>query len=1319
MPSDIYIKTTAGGWSTAAKAIQIKVSTTLWKPAKALYLKFDVSGWTKVWPLSGPFATDFPYVVSTASGSTHLTSANVRRVGTSLFGRFNTTDWNSNGWGTLAYTYYWKSYSYSAAGETIGETTISSGSFVAPSQQIILGTGQDQKHLSFRIRGTSTVNSLYYGEAESGDSPDGRIYIAKNKPELLATGYPAIQVGSKGTSLTAIPNVGDVLTYSNTWDPASDKSIQSSRTITRWYRKTTFPSLVSDARSAGGGYLDTTGLSSIGTGLTYTVTNLDIGNYIYCNQEVFNSGSDFDFAGWKYDQATQVPPQEGFGRKVGEACYNKVLGAVPVGTALTVVTTRDRASYTHTASNNGTWTNTPIVSYRYQWYLETQTSGSSYTYSPITGATSSTYNASVYQPSGSTSYRIVPVVWATNANGESNSGYALKNSSGIDIASTLGGISGSTSTVFYREPIINTFTITGGENKFTYVSDYVAYDPAYTAIISWTGTATGSLGVTSSSSTQTSPYLAPGTYNFALTITNTGSSGGSYSKALTRSNITITATAPYSFTFGSLNPLYVGTNGHIHFDSGYALSAPSTGKSLAIYLADLIQGQPTADTIGLKYWSDASTYVVQFKGYGYANPLQNVAGYALDYQVKFNIANSYADVSIIRKGTNVPQPTYIPGMYLNTQKWIPGVNGLPTYTVPTDLTDEGDTANAYTYRLNFNGTQGSLSVIPWASRPAGKQYRIPDSIMVSAQPINATNNTALTTGGSLDDGWTKLTPNANEYVKSTITAGTATASPTTLSIPFTTGGADYSTYSYDLRTTSFSGSIAASATGQTSNPIVIPGGLVPSTTYYLTLTPTNSMGQNGNANFSTTSTSAAPKAAGTKKIIPLGITVTSASTIAYVSTNGFIGLNSDPGTVITIPITGRYLNILQGDLQQTALYTTVTSTTYSIRYQGRLLSDATQTVDYEIKFTFGSTSAEAYIITNNLTSIPVSDTVLFVNNVGVNTWSTLNNSSMTATAATQVPNPANVDDARTAITLTASASNLITSPSYGTATSASGGFTASISTAANPSGGTYAAFSVTPAGTSYTVNSSTGAVSVTGLAASTSATVTSSYTLSGYNTAYPQVTGTSSAAGGSIPTGGIVSIGTNTGNYSVGSIITYSTSGWSGSPTSYVLQLHNGTNPVLTSDPQRGSTTLSSATYTIAPGDVPNYFKAWATASNLAGTSTQASSTQVGPATAPAVAAPGIPTFVTSSYSGSGTSYSASITWAAGVGGTPSSYTVCAFQSNGNPGSNGWIALSPNCETKTSTSTSRNSTRSDTTWIQYRITATNAGGTSGELIVSV
>ena len=143
------------------------------------------------------------------------------------------------------------------------------------------------------------------------------------------------------------------------------------------------------------------------------------------------------------------------------------------------------------------------------------------------------------------------------------------------------------------------------------------------------------------------------------------------------------------------------------------------------------------------------------------------------------------------------------------------------------------------------------------------------------------------------------------------------------------------------------------------------------------------------------------------------------------------------------------------------------------------------------------------------------------------------------------------------------------------------------------------------------------------------------------------------AAPASIPSGGSVTL---SGNSTAGSTITASTSGWSGSPTSYDVYITTALSPnIPTSSSTRVSSSGggSSTSYTITSSDAispVNIFRAFATASNSAGTSgTVQSSNTITTTASGGGSAPATPTGVSTSGSGL-------VTWNASTGAT--SYTV-------------------------------------------------------------
>jgi len=196
-----------------------------------------------------------------------------------------------------------------------------------------------------------------------------------------------------------------------------------------------------------------------------------------------------------------------------------------------------------------------------------------------------------------------------------------------------------------------------------------------------------------------------------------------------------------------------------------------------------------------------------------------------------------------------------------------------------------------------------------------------------------------------------------------------------------------------------------------------------------------------------------------------------------------------------------------------------------------------------------------------------------------------------------------------------------------------------------------------------------------------------------------------------IPSGGSASL---SGGVSTGSTLSASTSGWAGSPTSYFIKITRGTANVQSYETTVASSASSSTSYTVTSGDAGSYFKAFATASNSAGTSGEAASGELGPATNPVVAIK--PTITaTNSWASVGGVDTWTLSMTHTGGGVPTTFNwgiQFSNSSNGSPvgasttGNGNWTAGSGGTQTVTRNS----STYSYARWVS--VTASNASGTS-------
>lgn len=690
----------------------------------------------------------------------------------------------------------------------------------------------DGKYLWYRDRVTLTNGS-------TGTSYSQTVRIIKQQPVINSISYKDNNTISAGSAKYVTYSVKD------DWYRSPDRSTSK----LEWHILAGQYDTPSSATLIDTTYLsDSTITSSSGATTLTGEDSTDVpttfggssttGKWLYVRLICKNSSSntDVDYMNAPYNDVTDY-------------VVYQITGAVPVGTTGSVTMTRTNTTYEVKveAGNTGTWSNSP-TSYRYQWYRRIQYDGPNYAWTAISGATSSTYDASAYKPTDNSSgYTIIaPVVWASNSNGESNSGYALGGFTGgasYNNSTTLGGITitGPDSIgnkIKYKLPSITTFTVTGGVRKVSVVATFTADDPAATATLSWTGTATGSTSISSSSSSQSISIPTAGTYNFTLTVTNAGDNALSGSTTSSKTSISVSGVSTYNFNFGDY--LYVGTNGTIRIDTPSGVQSPASvpsgytdaGRIFGIFIKDLLQGNSNSTSATgdgfLTYYSNDLYYFLRWDGYVYGSP--GVSAYRLTYYVKFRKPTTtggvttnypYMDVYIQNFGASVGTATYDTGYYSDGELYGSAYAGSIS-------------AGSY-FRIYTNGTNPSS--ITSFSVPAYAEMKNFGAV--------TSKNTTSQSFTIVDEGYSSVYTQANQFVTPVLTVGTVTSNATSISIPFTAGSA-YDSYDINVRTVSHTGTSVSGypKESETNNPVTISS-LSGATTYYITMTPKNSMGEKG------------------------------------------------------------------------------------------------------------------------------------------------------------------------------------------------------------------------------------------------------------------------------------------------------------------------------------------------------------------------------------------------------------------------------------------------------------------------------------------
>ena len=661
--SDIFVKTAGSGQTGWRKASNIWVKIngsgqTGWRSALGVWIR-NSTQWLKVWPLSGIFATRRPYIKNFASDAyadrMPTTTYPVIRIGTSYFG--NNANWDLNGWNASSYQYAWKLYDqygtdlslsirsgtasgWTSAGGTTEYDTLPTSVWTATNS-----TNADNQYLAFQVTAVNSSNTQYNGVSISTPT----IKVIRQKPILASGGNPVLSNYS--------PSVGDTISYSSSWNTTQAYKPEAGRGTIAWYRSSTVGLTESQLKA----------LTPIQccTSYSYTIQSNDVGNYIYAMEEVFNSGTDYEY-GFLNGVTAIVRTTSLVSGAVGAFTYSIYNGSI-VTIPSTPTQTRASSTSNDVLIEFASSTPSDTLDHTLYWSGAGTTSNGNITIGTLNQYTNSAdYSLPIATTANNSPistyvvangiYRDIYVTlssttgassWGVNFTWSGSQTYGLTYySNGTGLTSSL---SGSTVTTLSNSVDANNriliARISGSSNPTVTINNVTAY-----ASTGQTGTQkAGTAGTPTSLSAIPRPTATSGTSTSNYTYYSNNQATGSQRRVL----------LPSAFNSGTT--LYVSTNGYINWGGSDPAGAiniltgnnngPLSGITLAPLNADLRQGATTSTSNtsigGLWTLGDSSNFYVTWWGNQYQD-----SGQVARYQVKFYWGQSYADVIIINNSLN-------------------------------------------------------------------------------------------------------------------------------------------------------------------------------------------------------------------------------------------------------------------------------------------------------------------------------------------------------------------------------------------------------------------------------------------------------------------------------------------------------------------------------------------------------------------------------------------------------------------------------------------------------------------------------------------